>query len=323
MASSAGTNKSDTVQVGQQCIRDEELPAVTRITLITQTAVEKYSTLTSTELTSVKERLCTLLLIQIKCNLLFFSADSAMQPKSERLNIHHNSVLVGDTVESKLKQTWLKKGPRGKILWEHECAQLVYDDLQSLRNLQLYWRPLFFTSLSLLMSVLTHLLLQQQEPGPGLYGSVTLECEGAAALVQPTTSGQKRETKQTRSIEQTSAPAAGPLQNCWAGCQLNQCELLVPSVPLMGHSRPTGHYETHGIQHLHANKTIHRDVKGNNILLTTQAGVKHVDLVHCASILPTSDSPCRLETINVSLVQSTVYCVKHGLPRFMPSASPS
>lgn len=32
-----------------------------------------------------------------------------------------------------------------------------------------------------------------------------------------------------------------------------------------------------GLQHLHINKTIHRDVKGNNILLTTHAGVKLVD----------------------------------------------
>uniref|UniRef100_A0A8C9ZLK4 non-specific serine/threonine protein kinase n=1 Tax=Sander lucioperca TaxID=283035 RepID=A0A8C9ZLK4_SANLU len=32
-----------------------------------------------------------------------------------------------------------------------------------------------------------------------------------------------------------------------------------------------------GLQHLHVNKTIHRDVKGNNILLTTHAGVKLVD----------------------------------------------
>ncbi|XP_070409343.1 myosin-IIIa isoform X1 [Nothobranchius furzeri] len=32
-----------------------------------------------------------------------------------------------------------------------------------------------------------------------------------------------------------------------------------------------------GLQHLHVNKTIHRDVKGNNILLTTQGGVKLVD----------------------------------------------
>ncbi|CAB1448636.1 unnamed protein product [Pleuronectes platessa] len=32
-----------------------------------------------------------------------------------------------------------------------------------------------------------------------------------------------------------------------------------------------------GLLHLHVNKTIHRDVKGNNILLTTHAGVKLVD----------------------------------------------
>nr|XP_046227777.1 myosin-IIIa isoform X2 [Scatophagus argus] len=32
-----------------------------------------------------------------------------------------------------------------------------------------------------------------------------------------------------------------------------------------------------GLQHLHVNKTIHRDVKGNNILLTTQGGIKLVD----------------------------------------------
>uniref|UniRef100_A0A673YPI6 non-specific serine/threonine protein kinase n=1 Tax=Salmo trutta TaxID=8032 RepID=A0A673YPI6_SALTR len=32
-----------------------------------------------------------------------------------------------------------------------------------------------------------------------------------------------------------------------------------------------------GLHHLHINKTIHRDVKGNNILLTTQGGVKLVD----------------------------------------------
>ncbi|XP_029314001.1 LOW QUALITY PROTEIN: myosin-IIIa [Cottoperca gobio] len=32
-----------------------------------------------------------------------------------------------------------------------------------------------------------------------------------------------------------------------------------------------------GLQHLHVNKTIHRDVKGNNILLTTYGGVKLVD----------------------------------------------
>uniref|UniRef100_A0AAR2ITW4 non-specific serine/threonine protein kinase n=1 Tax=Pygocentrus nattereri TaxID=42514 RepID=A0AAR2ITW4_PYGNA len=32
-----------------------------------------------------------------------------------------------------------------------------------------------------------------------------------------------------------------------------------------------------GLRHLHENKTIHRDVKGNNILLTTQGGIKLVD----------------------------------------------
>ncbi|XP_024910277.1 myosin-IIIa isoform X5 [Cynoglossus semilaevis] len=32
-----------------------------------------------------------------------------------------------------------------------------------------------------------------------------------------------------------------------------------------------------GLQHLHTNNTIHRDIKGNNILLTTQGGVKLVD----------------------------------------------
>nr|XP_055038239.1 myosin-IIIa isoform X2 [Misgurnus anguillicaudatus] len=32
-----------------------------------------------------------------------------------------------------------------------------------------------------------------------------------------------------------------------------------------------------GLQHLHINKTIHRDVKGNNILLTTGGGIKLVD----------------------------------------------
>uniref|UniRef100_A0A8C1BU81 non-specific serine/threonine protein kinase n=1 Tax=Cyprinus carpio carpio TaxID=630221 RepID=A0A8C1BU81_CYPCA len=32
-----------------------------------------------------------------------------------------------------------------------------------------------------------------------------------------------------------------------------------------------------GLQHLHINKTIHRDIKGNNILLTTEGGIKMVD----------------------------------------------
>ncbi|XP_061661821.1 myosin-IIIa [Syngnathoides biaculeatus] len=37
------------------------------------------------------------------------------------------------------------------------------------------------------------------------------------------------------------------------------------------------HQALMGLQHLHANKTIHRDVKGNNILLTTHGGIKLVD----------------------------------------------
>lgn len=45
--------------------------------------------------------------------------------------------------------------------------------------------------------------------------------------------------------------------------------------------------------------------------------------VYCASILPASNSPCRSETINVSVAQSNIYCVKHPLIPFMPSASPS
>ncbi|GAA6083304.1 myosin-IIIa, partial [Tachysurus ichikawai] len=32
-----------------------------------------------------------------------------------------------------------------------------------------------------------------------------------------------------------------------------------------------------GLHHLHKNNTIHRDIKGNNILLTTQGGIKLVD----------------------------------------------
>ncbi|XP_061521947.1 myosin-IIIa isoform X1 [Phycodurus eques] len=37
------------------------------------------------------------------------------------------------------------------------------------------------------------------------------------------------------------------------------------------------HQALMGLQHLHVNKTIHRDVKGNNILLTTHGGIKLVD----------------------------------------------
>uniref|UniRef100_A0A3Q3JMB8 non-specific serine/threonine protein kinase n=1 Tax=Monopterus albus TaxID=43700 RepID=A0A3Q3JMB8_MONAL len=37
------------------------------------------------------------------------------------------------------------------------------------------------------------------------------------------------------------------------------------------------HEALRGLQHLHINNTIHRDVKGNNILLTTQGGIKLVD----------------------------------------------
>ncbi|XP_072874905.1 myosin-IIIa isoform X2 [Chlorocebus sabaeus] len=42
-----------------------------------------------------------------------------------------------------------------------------------------------------------------------------------------------------------------------------------------------------GLQHLHNNKTIHRDVKGNNILLTTEGGVKLVDFGVSAQLTST------------------------------------
>ncbi|XP_074051174.1 myosin-IIIa [Macrotis lagotis] len=42
-----------------------------------------------------------------------------------------------------------------------------------------------------------------------------------------------------------------------------------------------------GLQHLHNNNTIHRDVKGNNILLTTEGGVKLVDFGVSAQLTST------------------------------------
>ncbi|XP_066240978.1 myosin-IIIa [Saccopteryx leptura] len=42
-----------------------------------------------------------------------------------------------------------------------------------------------------------------------------------------------------------------------------------------------------GLQHLHNNRTIHRDVKGNNILLTTEGGVKLVDFGVSAQLTST------------------------------------
>lgn len=44
-----------------------------------------------------------------------------------------------------------------------------------------------------------------------------------------------------------------------------------------------------GLQHLHINKTIHRDVKGNNILLTTEGGIKLVDFGEEVVLLLRSD----------------------------------
>ncbi|MGH0178440.1 UNVERIFIED_CONTAM: hypothetical protein FKN15_077392 [Acipenser sinensis] len=35
-----------------------------------------------------------------------------------------------------------------------------------------------------------------------------------------------------------------------------------------------------GLQHLHSNKTLHRDIKGNNILLTSEGGIKLVDFAY-------------------------------------------
>ena len=61
-----------------------------------------------------------------------------------------------------------------------------------------------------------------------------------------------------------SSPTQGPF--CFCKCTT---ELLVKSSCL--------HLTFQGLQHLHENKTIHRDIKGNNILLTTEGGVKLVD----------------------------------------------
>ncbi|XP_078391711.1 myosin-IIIa [Cetorhinus maximus] len=42
-----------------------------------------------------------------------------------------------------------------------------------------------------------------------------------------------------------------------------------------------------GLKHLHSNKTIHRDIKGNNILLTTEGGIKLVDFGVSAQLTST------------------------------------
>ncbi|KAF7248375.1 Myosin-IIIb, partial [Varanus komodoensis] len=46
-----------------------------------------------------------------------------------------------------------------------------------------------------------------------------------------------------------------------------------------------------GLQHLHNNRIIHRDVKGNNILLTTEGGVKLVDFGNNGFFLPSPPLP--------------------------------
>lgn len=50
---------------------------------------------------------------------------------------------------------------------------------------------------------------------------------------------------------------------------------LAPSPSPPPPSIPSSHLK--GLQHLHNNRIIHRDVKGNNILLTAEGGVKLVD----------------------------------------------
>lgn len=57
--------------------------------------------------------------------------------------------------------------------------------------------------------------------------------------------------------------------------------------------------DSKGLQHLHNNRIIHRDVKGNNILLTAEGGVKLVDFgidlstgPPCLKCHPPPSPPC-------------------------------
>lgn len=59
-----------------------------------------------------------------------------------------------------------------------------------------------------------------------------------------------------------------PLPSCFCKCNTED-RAVVKSSCL--------HLTFQGLQHLHENRTIHRDIKGNNILLTTEGGVKLVD----------------------------------------------
>ncbi|GAB5573350.1 myosin-IIIa isoform X2 [Prionailurus iriomotensis] len=54
-----------------------------------------------------------------------------------------------------------------------------------------------------------------------------------------------------------------------------------------------------GLQHLHNNKTIHRDVKGNNILLTTEGGVKLVDFG-----IESGEKQCPIEGVSAQLTST-------------------
>ncbi|KAB0381690.1 hypothetical protein FD755_003607 [Muntiacus reevesi] len=57
-----------------------------------------------------------------------------------------------------------------------------------------------------------------------------------------------------------------------------------------------------GLQHLHNNKTIHRDVKGNNILLTTEGGVKLV--IACEQQLDTTyDARCDTWSLGITAIE--------------------